>query len=103
MQYIILYSQTEPSVTYDERRMFRSSSSSDTRAMGINVDTKTNTNDYASNSISNGHWKVKTQKILPDIGLKVKRRRKRSDDTSTKKDEPQSIKGFKKGNIIFRY
>ena len=82
--------------------MFRSSSRSDTKTVGIDVDTKMNTNDYASNSFSNGNWKGKIQKILPDIGLKVKRRRKRSDHTSPKKDEPQGIKGLKKGNIIFQ-
>ena len=71
--------------------------------MGIDVDTEMNTKDYASNGFSNSNWKGKIQKMSPDVGLTVKRRRKRSDHTSPKKDEPQGIKGFKKGNIIFLY
>ena len=81
--------------------MFRSSSRSDTKTMEMDVDSEINTNDYASNGFSNGHWKGNIEKILPDIGLKVKRRRKRSDHTSQKKDEAQGIKVFKKGIIIF--
>ena len=69
--------------------------------MEMDVDSEINTNDYASNGFSNGHWKGKIENILPDMGLKVKRRRKRSDHTSQKKDEAQGIKVFKKGIIIF--
>ena len=65
--------------------------------MGMDVDSEINTNDYASNGFSNGHWKGKIENILPDIGLKVKRRRKRSDHTPPRKDEPQGINVFKKG------
>ena len=64
--------------------------------MDMDVDSEMNTNDYASNGFSNGHWKGNIEKVLPDIGLKVKRRRKRSDHTSPKKDEAQGINVFKK-------
>ena len=65
--------------------------------MGMDVDSEINTNDYASNDFSHGHWKGNIENILPDIGLKVKRRRKRSDHTPPRKDEPQGINVFKKG------
>ena len=67
----------------------------------MDVDSEMNTNDYASNGFSNGHWKGKIENILPDMGLKVKRRRKRSDHTFPRKDKPQGIKVFKKGIKIF--
>ena len=69
----------------------------------IDVDTEMNTKDYASNGLSNSNWKGKIQKMSPDVGLKVKRRRKRSDHNSPKKDDPKGIRLFKKGNIIFIY
>ena len=71
--------------------------------MGIDVETKKNTNKYASKASPNVYWKGKIQKTLPDGGLKVKRRRKRSVHTSPKKDKPHGINGFKKGNRMFLY
>ena len=71
--------------------------------MGIDVETEKNTNEYASNGLPNVYWKGKIQKTLPDGGLKVKRRRKRSVYTSPKKDKPRGINGFKKGNRMFLY
>ena len=71
--------------------------------MGMDVDSEMNTNDYTSNGFSNSDWKGKIKQILPDIGMKVKRRRKRSVHTSPKKDKPHGINGFKKGNRMFLY
>ena len=71
--------------------------------MGFDVDTEKNTNKYASNGLPNVYWKGKIQKTLPDGRLKVKRRSKRSDHTSPKKDKPHGINGFKKGNRMFLY
>ena len=71
--------------------------------MGIDVGTEKITIEHNSIGLPNGDRKGKIQKTLPDIGLKIKRRRKRSDHTSPKKDDPQGIRLFKKGNIIFLY